>query len=94
MLLKWSFTDLITFDTCADIFKTGLKTASELPTGSLRTGTITPFTVILRPGLCLYQATLFVFDVSVIGPSETRYHTIVKICRPCGEFTGVDFSRV
>ena len=46
-----------------------------------------------RPGLCLYQATFLFIDVSVIGLSETRYHTIVKICRQSGEFTGVDFSR-
>ena len=36
----------------------------------------------------------FFIDVSVIGLSETRYHTIVKICHHSGEFTGVDFSRL
>ena len=46
-----------------------------------------PVCVSIRPSF------LFI-DVSVIGPSETRYHTIVKICRQSGEFTGVDFSRL
>ena len=32
---------MITVDTCADIFMLGSKTAPRLPTGSLRTGTIT-----------------------------------------------------
>ena len=45
-----------------------------------------PVCVSIRPSF------LFI-NVSVIGLSETRYHTIVKICRQSGEFTGVDFSR-
>ena len=35
---------MITFDTFADIFMFGSKAAPILPTGSVRTGTITPFT--------------------------------------------------
>ena len=46
-----------------------------------------PVCVSIRPSF------LFI-DVSAIGLSETRYHTIVKICRQSGEFTGVDFSRL
>ena len=51
------------------------------------TGLVDPVCVSIRPSF------LFI-DVSVIGLSETRYHTIVKICRQSDEFTGVDFSRV
>ena len=51
------------------------------------TNRIDPVCVSFRPSF------LFI-DVSVIGLSETQYHTIVKICRQSGEFTGVDFARV
>ena len=47
---------------------------------------IDPVCVSIRPSF------LFI-DVSDIGLSETRCHTIVKICRLSGEFTGMDFSR-
>ena len=46
-----------------------------------------PVCVSIRPSFSF-------IDVSVIGLSETRYHTIVKICRQSGEFTRRDFSRV
>ena len=52
MFLRWQFANLITVDTCADIFMSRSKTAPRLPTGSLRTGTITPFKVILEIDFC------------------------------------------
>ena len=67
-----------------------MATCMYFPTESSGIGSIRildPVRVSIRP--------FFLFiDVSVIGLSETGYHTIVKICRQSGEFTGVDFSRV
>ena len=54
MFLRWLFADLIAFDTCADIFLFGSKTAPGLPIGSLRTGTITPFMVISVLGVSFF----------------------------------------
>ena len=49
---------------------------------------------ILDPVCVSIRPSFLFIDVSVIGLSGTRYHTIVKICRQSGEFTGVDFLRV
>ena len=48
---------------------------------------------ILDPVCVSIRPSFLFIDVSVIGLSETRYHTIVKICHQSGEFTVVDFSR-